>query len=136
MNKIYLILISILLVFSLTDCLNSNGNCDPTMYCQPVPYDSGWVDVRITQNGSNPTSIIIYNGYLEDRDTIGVYSTLDEEINFYLPIGNRYACEAYYSVGLQTIIALDGGRLRQRSEVNCDETCYKESNLNLDLRKL
>ena len=60
----------------------------------------------------------------------------DEEINFYLPIGNRYACEAYYSVGLQTIIALDGGRLRQRSEVNCDETCYKESNLNLDLRKL
>ena len=131
MNKIYLILFSVLLTFSLTDCLNNNGSCDPTMYCQSIPYDSGWVDVRLTQNGDDSTYIIIYNGYLEDRDTIGVYASVDDEINFYLPIGDRYACEAYYSVGTQTIIALDGGLLRQRSEVNCDETCYKESSNNI-----
>ena len=136
MNKIYTILIAITLAFSLSDCLNNNGSCDPTMYCQTVPYDSGWVDVRVTQNGSDTTFLILYNGYLEDRDTMGVYATLSDEMNFYLPIGNRYACEAYYSVGLQTVIALDGGRLRQRSEMNCDENCYQESNLNLDVRKL
>ncbi len=136
MKKLYLLIFTILLTFSLTDCLNNNGSCDPTMACQSIPYDSGWVDVRLTQNGNDSTYIILYNGYLEDKDTVGVYASVNDEINFYLPVGNRYACEAYYSVGTQIVIALDGGRLRQRSEVNCDETCYKESTLNLDLRKL
>ena len=136
MNKIYIIIVSIFLSFSFTECINNNGSCDPTMFCQYIPFDSGWVDVRLTQNGDDSTLIILYNGYLEDRDTIGIYASIDDEINFYLPIEERYACEAYYSVGTQTIIALDGGRLRQKSEINCDETCYKESTLNLDLRKL
>ncbi len=135
MNKKIIFYISFLGLLFFSQC-NQQDDCDPTMYCHPVPYDSGWVDIRLTNNGNDTLQLILYRGYVEEMDTIGAYIWTTDNAEFYLPINERYAAEAHYVSGTFSIISLDGGRLRQKTETNCDETCYKESTLNLDLRKL
>ena len=127
--------IPFLILFAFSQC-NQQDDCDPTMYCHPVPYDSGWVDIRLSDHENDTLHLILYRGYVEEKDTIGAYIWTSDRAEFYLPINERYAAEAHYFSGPLSIISLDGGRLRQKSETNCDETCYKESTLHLDLRKL
>ena len=122
------------LVFALSHC-TKNDDCDPDAFCDTLPYDSGNVNVKVTSNGSG-IPIILYKGYA-DQNEILFYDTLwSEENSYYLPLGNRYAVEAYYHESNSTIIALDGNKIKQSSFWNCDEKCYELAEITLDVKKL
>ena len=119
-----------------TSCFSNNDECDPTYYCYPIPYDFGLINIDLTNNNNDSILILLYLGYVEDDYIIdSVYAT-SNEYTFEKPVDERYAVEVYYIEGQNTIIALDGGRLRQKTRENCGETCYEEPNLNLNIRKL
>lgn len=127
---LYVLIIPLFLSCSVQD------DCNPNYYCKQFPYDNGYLNIDLTNNNNDSILIILYHGYLEDDEVISQVYTQTNKYSFYLSAGERYAVEVYYNDGAITTIALDGGRLGQETTTNCDETCYEEPNLNLNLRKL
>jgi len=121
--------------FVLSNCTKYDDDCDPNTYCDTLPYDSGYVNIQVSFKG-NGVPIIIYKGYADENEVI-MYDTLwVEENSYYLPLGNRYAVEAFYYESNSTIIALDGGKIKQSSFWNCEEECYELAEITLDVKKL
>ena len=112
-----------------------NEECFVTSSCDTIPWDSAYIDIKLTQDGE-PTVLVLYKGYIEDNDIISIDTVWSETTWWYwMRVGDRYALEAYYKVGPQTIIALDGGKLSKDSYDECGTTCYNEPSLDLDVRK-
>jgi hypothetical protein len=103
--------------------------------CNPVKPSFGTVIVTVSKSASHPTiPLIIYQGNYEDglvvvRDTVDVAQT-----GFEVPVDTYYAVIARYTVGVDTILVLNGGRLEVESETYRDATCYGLPTLDLDLR--
>lgn len=131
--------IAIIVLLSLASCwkLNSNEDCEPSIDCYPFPLDSGYVYVDVTYPGSGPgVPVILYEGYVEDGQMLWADTVYTDQLIFWLPTRTRYAAEAYYNYGGQTVIALDGKKLKEESYDDCGETCYEESSIYLDVIKL
>jgi len=123
------------LSFALSHCTKQNNDCDPNRPCDTLPQDSGDVNITVSYKGSG-IPIIVYKGYADQNDIL-FYDTLwSEQKSYYLPLGNRYAVEAYYYEANSTIIALDGNKLKESSFWNCDEKCYELAEIELDVKKL
>ena len=132
-NIVFVLILGI--AFALSHCTKQKDDCDPNVFCDTLPYDSGSVNIEVSYKG-NGIPIIVYKGYA-DQNEILFYDTLwSEEKSYYLPLGNRYAVEAYYYEFNSTIIALDGDKIKQSSFWNCDEKCYELSEITLDVKKL
>ncbi|MDG2228041.1 MAG: hypothetical protein P8L20_09950 [Flavobacteriales bacterium] len=121
--------------FALSHCTKQNDDCDPDRFCDTLPQDSGDLTVKVTYNG-NGIPIILYKGYADDNNILFHDTLWSEENTYYLPLGNRYAVEAYYYEANSTIIALDGNKLKESSFWNCDEECYELAEITLDVKKL
>ena len=123
------------LSFALSHCIKQNNDCDPNRPCDTLPQDSGDVNITVSYKGSG-IPIIVYKGYADQNDIL-FYDTLwSEQKSYYLPLGNRYAVEAFYYEANSTIIALDGNKLKESSFWNCDEKCYELAEIELDVKKL
>jgi len=123
------------LAFSFSKCTKYDDDCDPDKYCDTLPYDSGYVNIQVSFKG-NGIPIVLYKGYADENEIL-LYDTLwVEENSYYLPLGNRYAVEAYYNDVNATIIALDGAKIKQSSFWNCEEECYELAEITLDVKKL
>lgn len=132
-------IISVLVVIAVFSCTkyNSNTDCTPSSDCYPYPWDSGYVYVNVSYPGSGPgIPVILYEGYAEDQNILWADTVYTDELIFWVPTRTRYAVEAYYSYGGQTIVALDGKKLNEESYNDCGETCYEESSITLDVKKL
>ncbi|CAG5082652.1 hypothetical protein [Parvicella tangerina] len=133
------ITILILALFTVISCskYSSNTDCVPSSDCYPFPWDSGYVYVDVSYPGSGPgIPVILYEGYAEDEVIIWADTVFTDELIFWVPTRTRYAVEAYYNYGGQTIVALDGKKLNEESYDDCGETCYEESSIRLDVKKL
>lgn len=103
--------------------------------CDPVKPSFGIVIVTVLRNSAHSTvPIIVYEGNYEDglvvlRDTVDVVET-----GYELPVDTYYSVIARYTVGVDTILVLNGGRLRVESETYRDAICYGLPTLDLDLR--
>jgi hypothetical protein len=103
--------------------------------CNPVKPSFGTVIVTVSKSAAHPTiPLIVYQGNYEDglvvvRDTVDVAQT-----GFEVPVDTYYAVIARYTVGVDTILVLNGGRLEVNSETYRDATCYGLPTLDLDLR--
>lgn len=126
------ILFSILIGFS---CSKDDGTCDENVFCDTLPYDSGWLNVKVSFDG-NGIPIKLYRGLIEDGNLISEDTAYDDVYYYYLPLNNRYSAEAYYNEAFHTVIALNSVRLKQSSFYNCGEECYEEADIDLDLKKL
>jgi len=103
--------------------------------CNPVKPSFGTVIVTVSKSAAHPTiPLTIYRGNYEEgivvvRDTVDVAQT-----GFEVPVDKYYAVIARYTVGLDTILVLNGGRLEVNGETYRDATCYGLPTLELDLR--
>ena len=114
---------------------NRNDDCDPSLYCDTLPYDSGYVKIRSSFNG-NGIPIVVYDGFADDNVVLFYDTMYATEYSYYLPLGKRYAVEAYYYELNKTIIALDGDKLKESTFWNCDEECHELAEITLDVKKL
>lgn len=133
------IFLCLTIVAFLSSCgkFSNNYDCEPSADCYPYPLDSGYIHVNLTYPGSGPgIPVILYKGYVEDQDIVWADTVYTDELTFWLPTDTRYAVEAYYKYGGQLIVALDGKKLKEESYDDCGETCYEESSIYLDVKKL
>jgi hypothetical protein len=137
MKTALLIFIFSLLLFS---CRKYNQNCDtsisPSLNCNTTPITEGDVTIRLSYlNGSEGIPVALYLGNIEDEYIIWYDTVYTDKITFTLPNQQNYSAEAYYQIGNQWLVALDGKRLKQKKRDECEYTCYLESNITLDLRQ-
>lgn len=133
------IVLAITVVLLLSSCgkYSSTADCQPSSSCNPNPLDSGYIYIDISYPGSGPgIPVILYEGYVEDQQILWADTVYTDELVFWLPTKTRYAAEAYYSYGGQTIVALDGKKLKEESYDDCGTRCYEESSITLDIKKL
>jgi hypothetical protein len=120
---------------SLAACNNNDPACDdfPTT-CNTVEPLSGSLTINLSPDGENQAiPIAVYNGYIEDNALYFVDTIRSANITYDVPFG-RYSASATYRRGTQTITAIDGARVRVRSNRECDYTCYTVDGGNINLK--
>lgn len=121
---------------TMASCDKNDPNCQISSDCDPVPYDSGNVVIDVTiPNPETGTFLVVYEGYVEDRDTLWSGTVFSERETFYLPVGKRYAAQAYYLKNNAWLVALDGKKLKKDTYDECGETCYRFPSVTLDCKK-
>jgi len=138
MKKYFAFLILILLVVSInSSCNKTDPNCQISTSCYTEKIDSGDVTINISYEAGQPgVPVILYDGYVEDNVILWSDTLYQSNITFYLPVGKRFAAEAYYVTSNQTIVALDGSKLKDNTNEECNITCYQFPTLTLDCEKL
>ena len=139
MKHSIIISLSILLtaVFTVGCGTGNDDDCFVSDSCDQIPWDSAYVDIKLSDNGNQGTILVFYEGYVEDNNIISidtVWGTTDWW--YWVPVGRRYAVEAYYQSGQDLTVALDGGKLKKDTYEDCGATCYREPKLELDVLKL
>ena len=136
MTRILFIYI-ILIVGFYTSCTknSNNGGCNTSTTCDKIKYDSGWVDVKVTANPYG-VPLVLYKGYADDHNIISMDTAYDDIFYYYLPVNERYAVEAYYYDATQTTVATDGDKLAEDYFYNCNDKCYNQPEITLNVKKL
>lgn len=122
------------LVFS--DCKGKDENCTENDYndCITTRPDSGYAEVSITHNFQNKNvEVRLYQGNFEDGRLVWEKSYSKTNTTELLDVENYYSFTATYVVGEDTIVAVDGGRVKVISYNMCELTCYEARTLNIDL---
>jgi hypothetical protein len=124
-----------LVALSVAACNNNDPDCiDYVPNCNLVEPTEGTLRIHITRDAQNTRiPIAVYNGYIEDnvlyfRDTIST-----AEVSYAVPFG-RYSASAGYQRGGDQITAIDGDKVRLKSNNDCDYTCYTTVDGDIDLR--
>ena len=139
MKKLFFIIMGLTLTTVLVLSCNkyNTEDCEPSSNCYQYEIDSGYVTIKLTYNGTGAgVPVVLYDGYVEDNNVIWSDTVFQDEISFWLPIKKRYAAEAYYQLGGQWTVSLDGKKLKEDSYIDCGVTCYREAEIILDLKKL
>ncbi len=124
-------------IFFFTSCNKTDPNCQISTSCNTEKIDSGDVTINISYQAGQPgVPVILYDGYVEDNVILWIDTLYQSNITFYLPVGKRYAAEAYYVTSKQTIVALDGNKLKDNTNEECNTTCYQFPTVILDCEKL
>jgi len=94
------------------------------------------LEIEVKQNADNP-AIPVKIFRMEKGDRIWILNdTLSDLLTgFWVPVGFRYAVEAYYDYQGETIIVVDQDRVDViYDEENCDSPCYRPNNGKVDCR--
>ena len=130
------VIICLVLIGS-TGCYNEEENCDERPIWEDCRYDrpsEGDLIISVTINAQNPRiPISVYeddfeSGRLVFRDTLDV-----NEAAYILPLG-YYSATAFYVVGADSILAVDGDDITAEQVEYCDEDCWEVSDADIDLR--
>lgn len=119
-------------------CNNSNTDCEPNATipsdCVDIEPATGELSIELTIDSENQlVPISVYYGYADDstlyfRDTIST-----KRVSYTVPISQRYSVVAKYSRNSLRIDAVDGGKVKLKTNENCGYTCYTVDDLDLDL---
>lgn len=124
-------------IVGLSSCNKTDPNCQISSSCNTEKIDSGDVTINISYEAGQPgVPVVLYDGYVEDNVILWSDTLYQSNITFYLPVGKRYAAEAYYVTSNQTIVALDGTKFKDNSNEECNTTCYQFPTVSLDCEKL
>lgn len=108
-------------------------NCDECYLNEP---DSADLIVDLTINKENPfVPLVFYRGEIEDNNIEWIDTAYSETLYLYSPVEEYYSIKAFYKSGSQTLIAVDGDKLKTRkvSDV-CDNECWVIRGGILDVR--
>ena len=122
-----------------TSC--QDDECYRPWNCYDEEPDGATMDIEVTINDENPAvKVVVYDGVYEDdrvREELILRSRYEE---VFLPEG-QYSAVAFYKRGKDSIMAIDGGRVKitywscEDSTGTLEDECYKvrSSTLNLKL---
>lgn len=124
----------IMLIALFISCGKHSGGCDETAICYTEKPDSLNIELQLSPLSSTDTiEVSFYKGNIDDGEVYLTFLTSNEKEYFHMPVGENYAAKAKYSRENESIIAVDGDRLRARSYTNCDTKCYDWDDVIFDL---
>lgn len=132
MNKLFVLVIALCLFSS---CYKFHDDCDTSIYCNTDYPDSGYVDITVTEVGTNNyVPITIFEGDVDDNKIVLVDTLYETTTYYYLPVKKRYSAKAEYRKAGITTYVFDGTKIKVTKFWNCDERCYEVKDGKLDLQ--
>ncbi|MEX1190455.1 MAG: hypothetical protein WED10_03465 [Brumimicrobium sp.] len=133
MKYLMFLLFASTLIFS---CKKSSSSCDENKVCYTQKPDSLYIELQLSPTlDDSPIEVKFFVGNSDDGELYHSFTTYNELEYFLMPVGEKYAAEAYYTEGDVTTVAVDGERLEADYFMNCDVQCYEwEKDLILDLK--
>src|SRR6056297_2827906 len=134
---ILLLIITLVFAFNFSGCeqedLALNIDCDNCLEFFP---DSADLVINVTINDENPfVPLTFYVGDYEDGNIDYTDTTYTEERFLYSKVGVNYSVKATYQKDGETVIAIDGDRLRVvDGSGDCYPPCYFIRGGTLDVR--
>ncbi len=134
MNRLRIAL-PLLLSLAFAACNNNDPDCiDFVPSCDINEPVEGTLRIRVTQNNENARiPIAVYYGYIDDSSLYFRDTMSSTNIAYAVPFG-RYSVSAGYRQGADYITAIDGDRVRYKTNTECDYTCYTLVDGEIDLR--
>lgn len=125
----------ILPLLALAACTRNNGDCDVNTTCYTSRPDSGYVNLNVTDQGTNGhVPVTIYEGDVEDNKVMVQDTLYGASGAYYLPVSKRYSARAVYVKGGITTFVYDGDKVKVLKFWNCDEKCFDVEEANMDLK--
>jgi hypothetical protein len=129
-----IILLCLPLVFS--DCKGKDENCTDNDYanCDTTRPRAGSAEVSITHNFHHKeVEVSLYDGNFEDGRLIWKKTYSRGVMSEILDVETSYSFTATYYAGNDTLLVIDGGKVRVKSYSMCELTCYEARKLRIDL---
>lgn len=131
--------ILIILVLFFSACKDSSEDCTDTDYssCNTTEPTEGELKVVLTINAENPAvPLFIYKGKIEAGELLSVDTAESSFYSVILPVNEYYSVAAKYKSGSRTIYAVDGDKIKRKSSVMCDSTCWRviDAKVNVKLK--
>ena len=139
-NSILFFFVSLtLFILSCSDWTNgsTDDECEDPDYsdCNTTEPISAPLKISLTINDENPKpEIIVYYGDYEDQIIADTLLPDSENFESMQSIGEEYSLALKYVHEGDTIVAIDGTKLKKKSKTNCDSTCWTVSGGEIDLR--
>jgi hypothetical protein len=129
------IALPLLLSLAFAACNNNDPECiDFVPSCDINEPVDGTLRIQVTRNNANASiPIAVYYGYIDDSSLYFRDTLTTPEIAYAVPFG-RYSVSAAYQQGADRITAIDGDRVRYKTNTECDYTCYTLVDGDIDLR--
>ena len=138
--KIYYFFIACLILpVVFTSCRDKYEGCTDEDYanCRTSKPSQAIVEVLVTLNSENPTvQVSLYEGNFEDGNLVWEKTYRNRDEAEIIKTDTDYSFTAKYISGNDTILAVDGGRVRIISYQMCELRCYevRDRDLTFDLR--
>lgn len=132
--KLFYVLIICILLFS---CKSKYEDCTDEDYanCNTIPFTDGLVEVLLSIDSSNPTAHLqLFEGNVEDGVMFFDEIVNEDLVMIIKPEGKYYSGLAKYRKGNDSLIAIDGGKIRNITYQICEHKCNELQNAVLDLR--
>ncbi len=75
----------------------------------------------------------IYQGTVDEGTLLLRDTAYDHEVVYSMPVPNTYSVRAIYSKQDRTIYVVDGDKMKAKSQVRCDSTCWESTVYKFDL---
>jgi len=136
--KITIFLILTFLFITLQSCYTHNVD-DCTQYdysdCITKRPDSAIVRIKYTVSRFHPSvPLQIFKGKIDNNLLIYSDTLTDGLLKILLPVNEYYSARVYYINPGDTIIAIDGDKLKLWKEHVCDSVCWSTNEPVIDLR--
>ena len=94
--------------------------------CYVPRPDEAELIIQVSTDRRNPRiPIVVYNGLLENRDTVAVDTLSRDEGYVMVPVDRYYTVSAEYLTESGTVYAIDGDELKAiKVTGQCDEVCW------------
>jgi hypothetical protein len=103
--------------------------------CVTVPYTEGTLTIHVSTGGTITATILeIYRGDVDTGVLIETINNPGATVSRTLDADNDYAAKAIYTIGSDTITAIDGDSISGDSEDYCEGTCYEVDDGEIDVR--
>ena len=133
-----LVLISVFIVsLKITGCEQEDLDFYIDCYdCLDVAPDSADLIVYLTINEENTSvPLVFYRGDYEDNEVDWIDTAYTDTLYLYSEVGMKYSVKANYQQAGETVIAIDGDKLRVvDGEGECYPPCYVIRGGTLDVR--
>ena len=127
-------------LFTYSGC-NNDDDCDPdTEFYPPSGCDTdyplyGDLSVRLSINEENPEVVLeIYRDSYEQGEFVLRDTVNTESVSYSLELDEYYSVAAFYKQGRNTIVALDGDRIKRKENQECGWTCYSIRSKTVNVR--
>lgn len=94
--------------------------------CYQDKPEMGPLQITVTINGQNSSvPLVVFRGDIEDNNVERIDTAYNTDFTIDVPVEKYYSVKAEYRDGNNTIFAVDGDKLKLKTNsTDCDEQCY------------
>lgn len=131
------VLLLLMVIFPYFTACDELATCDEYELenCDTEEPEESTLIIQLTTNAENRwVPLKVYKGHIEDNDVVAIDTADAVEWEIAVKLNEYYSVTAEYLTDFDTIIAVDGDKIKKTSYKTCGETCWEIKGGYIDVR--